>query len=167
MILWLLRRFRTFTDLEALAAMQAETTESLTEEVRAHESTKRDLEMRTLQAESERSRRLSAETVAAERREEIDRLLAQNQSLRDDFVTLSNERLKSLDNINVKLLEPRAAEPTPDLAAFQNKVREKIGMQVVSKMRTQERALDLALLRKLHPNFMPTNAPLPETEPAP
>lgn len=147
---WLLRLFPQFRDMERLSQTQAT---ALEQEVRAHEDTKRNLEVKSVSLDAERARRLAAETVAAERREEIDRLITQNREQRETLDTIMQDRLKSLDSINLRLLEPRTAEPTPDLEKYRKMARTEAVHQIISETRARSHAVDMAVIEKLHPAF--------------
>lgn len=114
--------------------------------------------------EVERARRIGFETIASERRAEMDRLIDQAASLRMDLTRIFTERVKSLDALNVKLMESKAPETPPDMGQF-NPV-EKVKMQLVNGVREAHRAMDQAIISKYYPgmaHFMnrhPMNEPV-------
>ncbi len=145
-----LRLFPQFRDIESLIETQSESLES---EVRAHETTKNALEVANIALDSERARRISSDTVAAERREEIDRLLVHNRELMEQSHSIMSDRLKSLDALNLRLMDTRTVEKTPDLAAHQ--ALDKLKNNVLQGIREKENAMDRALLTRFHPSFKP------------
>ena len=163
-MIWLLRLFPAFRELVNLSQSQAEALES---EVREHEEAKRNLSTAIVQLESERSRRIAAESIASERREEIIRILDQTKDYQRQLEYITTERIKSLDNLNVKLMEVKAPEPTPDITQF--RAVDKLKTQMVQQIRDSHNAIDMAVLSKLHPKFKPRivmNETPKEEEPA-
>lgn len=157
---FILRLFPAFRDLENLSQSQAEALEN---EVRDHEQKKRDLVLSATQLEAERFRRIAAESISSERREEITRILDQNRAYRESLESLTSERIKSLDALNVKLMEAKAPEPTPDITQFNAAL--KVKTQMVQQIRDRHNAIDMAVLTKLHPKFQPRvvlNEPQPQ-----
>ncbi len=157
-----LRLFAQVRDLDNLIAAQSESLES---EVRAHEITKTALEVANIALESERARRISSDTVAGERREEIDRLIVQNHELLEQSHTIMADRLKSLDSLNLRLMDTRTVEKTPDLA--QHNALVKLTANVITGIREKERAMDRALLTRFNPGALglprvTMNEPQPE-----
>lgn len=150
MILWFLRHFAFFREMETLSEVQARSVE---EEIRSHEHTKLLLISSDERGQSEHARRVSAETVASERREEIERLMSQIREYRDDLRRLTDERIKSLDSLNLKLMEPRALEPTPDLEKYKRDAAVATMHQVVRDTRKKSNEIDMAVINKLHPKF--------------
>lgn len=145
---WFLSLFAAYREMSALANTQAQ---SLENEIIAHEETKSNLEAHIISLNHERARRVSAETVASERRGEIDRLLQQNREYRESFERVTADRLKSLDTINLKLMEPRIAEPAPDLEKYKQQAYDGVVQQIVTGTRAKNRAVDAAVLAKLYP----------------
>lgn len=162
---WFLSMFTAFADLQTLAQLQAQNIEDLTakltEEVVTHEATKQDLQERIRALESERTRRIAAESIASERRGEIERLTAQYYELREDLTRVLAERIKSVDALNVKLMRESVPEPAPDLAQFQAKQKND-HMNPVMAARENERLMSWALIEKLHPTFAKRRATLNE-----
>ncbi len=155
-----LRLFSQFRDIESLIETQSESLES---EVRAHETTKNALEVANIALDSERARRVSADTVAAERREEIDRLLIHNRELMDQSHSIMSDRLKSLDALNLRLMDTRTVEQTPDLAKHQ--AFEKLKVNVLQDIRAKERAMDFALVDHFRkPRITMNESPTPPAE---
>jgi hypothetical protein len=97
------------------------------------------------QLEIERAKRVAAESIAAERLSEIERLRIDLRESGDR----ERERMKSLDLLNVKLMESRVEPPPPDIKQF--------ALQQIDHLRetvrSQNRAVDIALLQKFHPKF--------------
>lgn len=147
-MIWLLRLFGAFRDLQNLAATQAEALES---EIRAHEETKTLLHDRVLSLEAERIRRIAAETVASERREEIDRLVMQHREMREDLARVNSERLKSVDAINIKLMREGVVEPPPDMDKYKTAPRAQTQQGRTAAHLNGKFATDL--LRTHHPSF--------------
>lgn len=120
----------------------------------------------------ERDRRIAAETLAAERSKRIDFLADEVRYLREQAERIIGERLKSLDALNVRLMEPRVEPPPPDLKQFRPSPEQIERMQAnvhaVRRARDAHRAMDMALLGALHPAAIgkrapagPTNVPQP------
>lgn len=156
---WILRLFGSFRDLQNLTATQAEALES---EIRVHEETKELLHERVLSLESERIRRIAAETVASERREEIDRLVTQHREMREDLSRVNAERLKSVDAINIKLMREGVVEPPPDMEKYKTTPRAQSPQGRIAMHLNGKFANDL--LRTHHPSFQAKPAQ-PETAP--
>ncbi len=144
-----LRLFAQVRDLDNLIVAQSESLES---EVRAHETTKTAMEVASIALESERARRISSDTVAGERREEIERLIVQNHELLEQSHTIMADRLKSLDSLNLRLMDTRTVEQTPDLAKHQ--ALAKLTANVITGIREKERAMDRALLTRFNPGAL-------------
>lgn len=100
--------------------------------------------------ELERTRRISAEAVSFERKAEVERLIAEVERLQ----SLLNERAKSLDALNLKLMETKTAEPTPDIKQYTEMAVKKQTMQAITQIRDLHRQMDSAILTKLHPKFI-------------
>ena len=103
------------------------------------------------QLDVERSRRIAYESIATERRAELDRQIAQFKEMQEAYETMLRDRMKSLDSLNVKLMETRTEAPPPDLKQF--RVAEQAATQAVRKIRQSNSQVDIALLTKLHPRF--------------
>lgn len=149
-MIWFLRMFTAFTDLDALSQTQASALET---EIRTHEDTKQQLHERIVALESERVRRIAAETVASERREEIDRLATQYREIREDLSRVNAERLKSVDALNVKLMREGVPELPPDMEKLRRHAADGAMMKVVQSARQNDRIVDRLLLERLHPAF--------------
>ena len=102
--------------------------------------------------ELERTRRISAEAIATERRLEADRLQEMLGAARQETQAILGDRLKSLDSLNQKLLEPRVVE-TPDLAKFREQGKlealHEATRMTMRKHREADRAIDLAVISQL------------------
>jgi len=101
--------------------------------------------------EIERTKRIAAESIAAARAEENSRILAESTAIRAEFREFMSIRLKSVDDLNVRLLQPKADE-VGDLAKFEA-MKTKLQENVTKSVQQRHRELDLALLAKLHPAF--------------
>jgi hypothetical protein len=99
----------------------------------------------------ERAHRIAAESVSSERGAEIQRLLGEVADSRQTERSIRDERLKSLDTLNLKLMESRVEAPPPDLAQFH--AATKLKNQLVDDIRKRDRAMDILLLEKFHPAF--------------
>lgn len=152
-MIWILSLFPAFRNLQAQARSTETAEDALRDEIRGHEASISELEITQTTMESERIRRIAAETVAAERREEIGRLLTQNRELREDLSRVSAERIRSVDAINLKLMEQRTPEVAPDMTKYS--ATEKLKTQLMSDVRMKHQAIDMAVLQKLHPKFAP------------
>lgn len=160
-----LRLFSQFRDLQTLSQDQGEALEA---EVRAHEETKTQLRERAQSLETERVRRIAAETIASERREEIDRLMQQCRELREDLARVNADRLRSLDALNVKLMREPVPEQPPDMEKWKASSHVAQIANVVAAARRNEHMADMALLNKLHPAFrkvLPMDESVPTEEP--
>lgn len=129
---------------------------ALADETVEHESTRAARDHAFAQLETERARRIGAEALATARQSEIDRLVAQCAALQAQI----GERVKSLDSLVVKLSEPRAPEPAPDLDQYR-KASEDVVMQGLRGIRKVHAALDQQLIQKLYPSLVrhPLNEP--------
>ena len=121
-------------------------------ESQQHEREREDLE-RDLQRE--RAGRITAETLSVERRAEVERVIVERDAVREDLRRITDERLKSLDALNVKLMTERVEEKPPDMAQF--KAAQQLGMNAVHRMKEIHRKMDTALLTKMHPRFQKAN----------
>jgi hypothetical protein len=104
------------------------------------------------------SARLSAESLASERLRFIDRLEKENDRLVKVNEQILSDRLKSLDAINLKLMEPRTETPPPvDIkqyaAALEATSQQRARHQMVDETRKMHRAMDTAILQKFYPSF--------------
>lgn len=126
---------------EGLRAQLVELECAIREEMRAHETTKASLEVAITALENERARRISSDTVAGERREEIQRLVEQNKEQREQLTVVMTERLKSLDTLNLRLMDTRTVEKTPDLEAHKA-----VRSDILQSIRAKEQAMDMALV---------------------
>src|ERR1700744_534754 len=110
-------------------------------------------------------------TVAEEGAKNVDKLEREIERLREQNDRIVSERLKSLDAMNVRLMEPRVEPPPPDIQQFSRPSQQLDGgIQAVEKMRKINRMMDIELLGKLHPSFgnlarrgVPTNEPINPT----
>jgi hypothetical protein len=101
---------------------------------------------------NERARRISAETLAVERRAEVERLISELSGVRTELTAVMAERLKSLDSLNVKLMTERTEEKPPDMAQYKKSL-EALGTNAVRQMRHIHHSMDAAILTKMHPRF--------------
>lgn len=159
-MIWFLRMFSAFTDLENLSSTQANALEA---EIRTHEDTKLALHEQVIGHEAERHRRISAEVMASERREEIERLITQNRELREDLARVNADRIKSVDAVNVKLMRDSVPEVLPDMEKYKLPVKDRQSMKP-SQLNNQAA---IGLLRQHHPQFMvqveePVTSPIDE-----
>lgn len=132
----------------------------------------------------EYGRRVSAETLSAERLQRISSLTDEVRYLREQSERIIGERLKSLDALNLKLMEPRVEPPPPDPKQFRRDrnadpaemARLQANVSAVKRAREMDRAVDMLLLGKLNPGAIgrrapagPTNMspPTPPTPPTP
>lgn len=101
-------------------------------------------ELRSLRStiEVERAKRIAAESVSSERLAEILRLRTDLQSAGER----EQNRMKSLDLLNVKLMESKAEPPPPDIKQFALQQVERLK----DTIRSQNKAVDLALLTKFY-----------------
>lgn len=97
--------------------------------------------------ELERTRRISAEAVAVERKAEVERLIAEVERLQ----SVLTERAKSLDALNLKLMETKTPEPLPDIKQFNPVAKQ--AMQAITQIKDIHRQMDWQILTKLHPKF--------------
>lgn len=103
--------------------------------------------------ERERTRRIGAEALSAERHSAIDDYRKEIEFLRGEVQRIYSERLKSLDSLNLKLMEPRTEAPPPDIAQFRKEAQIQLGKQALRHIRDFDRGIDAALLGTLHPGF--------------
>ena len=103
----------------------------------------------------ERAHRIAAESISSERGAEIQRLLTEVADSRQTERAIRDERMKSLDTLNLKLMESRAEAPPPDMAQF--KAAMKLKTQLVDDIRRNSRAIDLAIIEKLTKPKKPVN----------
>ena len=125
----------------------------------------RSLEAKIFQLEHsleiERTKRIAAESIAVERKSEIERFLEELRSSRKDLRTLQGERLRSLDALNLKLVSP-SLDDSAEVARFraQRERKEPVEMHQVpqgvpssgspfSRARSDSRTMDLKLLEIL------------------
>lgn len=99
----------------------------------------------------ERTKRIAAESIAVAKAEENQRILAESGELRKEFREFMSLRLKSVDDLNVRLLQPKA-DDTADVLKFEA-LKAKMNENVVRSVQQKHRELDLALLAQLHPAF--------------
>lgn len=114
----------------------------------------------------ERERRISAEALGAERRAEVERLVKMNEELRASQAKVLEERVRSLDALNVKLMTERAPEHMPNMEEMHKFAVPKERLQVVNQARNNMRLVDEAILKMMHPAFAHLKAKLPKPESA-
>lgn len=102
---------------------------------------------------TETHRRVAAETVASSLNAELTRLREDYHQLQSDYRALTTERLKSVDALNVRLMEPRVADTPPDFGKLKMEAVGKVRDQVVNRVRKLNRDMDLAMLAHMHPGF--------------
>ena len=149
---WLgLVRIDVVTELESALAMK------LRDEVRLQS----DLNVVEDDLRRERDRRVMAEALASERREEVERLVVDLKESRDLAGKVMSERLKSLDTLNTRLLEGRSegAPPNWDEIHAKNEQLREMGRRAVSNVQQIHRNMDAAILAKMHPAFAKRNKP--------
>ena len=152
-------RFRNLDRVEALE-------QALREQVGECQSLAELLRQAESSLELVQSRRVGAEALAVERQTEIDRQREEINFLRTEVERVLSERLKSLDILNQKLMEPRTEAPPPDMAQFRQQQQILQGAQAIRRIHDFDRAIDGALLSKLHPKFeKPKGVPMDETVP--
>jgi hypothetical protein len=98
--------------------------------------------------ELERVKRIGAEALAGERVREIDRLEEMLTHARESVDRVMGERLKSLDALNVRLMEPRVEVPAPDMTQFRREVAAGMAEDVLQGVRTLHRKMDMAIVEK-------------------
>jgi hypothetical protein len=111
----------------------------------------RDMERLNADLVRERSARISAETLAVERRAEVERLVSEVAAVRADLQRITEDRLRSLDALNVKLMTDRVEEKPPDMSQYRE--NEGLAKRAISRVRQLHRDMDIAVLTKLHPRF--------------
>lgn len=134
MIKWLLNRCKLVKDL--MKALVIETSER-----RIAEGQVEDIH-RAL--DSEKVRRVAAETIAFAREQEISRLLDQLKEMRER----EKERMNSLDALNIKLMRENVPEPNPDMSQYH--ATNKVKLQMVDGVRRIHRQMDEALIGKFY-----------------
>ena len=121
-----------------------------------YERTARDLER-------EREKRIAAETLAGERAKEVERMREEIAYLRAQNDRVIAERLKSLDAINVKLMEARVEPPPPDFEkmrqdratlAQEHPAVQAAAANMINRVRQTHHQMDLAILGALHPQAL-------------
>jgi hypothetical protein len=127
-------------------------TVALEESIRQHSEAVRTATWLRSDLDRERELRISAETLAVERRAEVERLISELSSVREELSRLVADRMKSLDALNVSLMTERVEEKPPDMAQYK-KTMESLGANAVRQMRQIHRQADAAVLTKLHPHF--------------
>jgi hypothetical protein len=123
-------------------------------------------EAQTLQAnlQVERAHRVAAESISVARGDEIQRLLSELQESRQSERSIRDERMKSLDTLNLRLMESRVEAPPPDMSQYH--AAAKLKTQMIDDIRRRDRAMDMLLLQRYHPAFKPkpANAEAPAAE---
>lgn len=145
-----MRFWRVLRQSDRIAAIEAALQERITE-LRLFQE---NLESAERQLDRERAQRIAAEAVAAERRAEVERLVAEVAAQREQTRSVMADRLKSLDALNLKLMESRAEEKAPDMSQYKRS-EEAAGRAIhtMERVRQMSAAMDNALLTKLHPKF--------------
>jgi hypothetical protein len=103
----------------------------------------------------------AAESLATERLRVNERLEHEIVRLQELNERLISERLKSLDTLNLKLLESRTEPPPPDLKQYRESLEtaameagsQAARRQMVGETRNIHRAMDTAILKKFYPQF--------------
>lgn len=121
--------------------------EELEGEVRQRIAVEDQLEQVNRALDVERTFRIAAETVASERRGEIDRLHEELKDVRSCLASVTQSRMESLDALNVRLMKERVEPPPPDMAQF------RVLQEVQKSVRAKHREVDMAILSQLHPKF--------------
>lgn len=121
-------------------------------EIQSRISVERELEAATSSLLVEQSRRISAEAIASERQSEIERLLTGNRELREDLRSVTSERIKSVDNINLKLMEAKIPELPVDFAKHHSAAQKPMA-QLVNNTRQKTREIDMAVLAQARLGF--------------
>ena len=104
--------------------------------------------------EREQTRRIAAESIAEERRAEIERMTVELKEQREQLKIVMSERLKSLDALNLKLMESRIEEKPPNMEQFKRSEESAhSAIQTMRRIRESNMAMDMALITRLHPNF--------------
>ena len=153
-----LRLFLIFRDLEetleACRSSREQVKDELRAEVEARIATERELESANSAFQVEQARRISAEAIAAERQAEIERLLASTREMRDDLVRVTGERIKSVDAINLKLMEAKIPEQPVDFKLHHSATLKPLS-QLVTNIRQAHHAVDMALIEKMKKGGFP------------
>lgn len=163
MMLRFLRLFRAFRDLEesihnsdeARRDWQSRADEyesALRDSVSANLAVERELESSQAQFQVEQSRRISAEAIASERQHEIDRLLSSLSDFRADLRSVTSERIKSVDAINLKLMEAKIPEQPVDFTQHHPAVM-KTRTQGITDIRNKYYQIDMAILEQQQKGF--------------
>ena len=116
---------------------------------------RRENERLSHQLEIEKTKRVASDSVAAERLEEIGRLREDMSAMREQYQAAISERIRSVDAVNVKLMTTSAPEP-PHIDEYRAKMEDakvEVVKDTLAKMKQRDRAMDMALLTTLHPNF--------------
>lgn len=117
---------------------------ALTEAERARIAMEEELRSLRSTVEIERAKRIAAESISSERLAEILRLRTDLQSAGER----EQSRMKSLDLLNVKLMESKVEAPPPDIKQFALQQVERLK----DTIRSQNKAVDIALLTKFYPS---------------
>ena len=154
MFLWW-RRFRNLDKVQVLAEELAQLSRDY-----------RDLQPVRDHLDRESIRRAGAEAIAAERLRTIDRMEAENTRLNAINERILSERLKSLDAINTRLMEPRVEAPPPDIRQYREALEKaateaghKRTSQMVEEARKLHRTMDMAILDKFYSRSGKTATP--------
>lgn len=138
-------RLRRTRELEALEIGLEETVRRCREAEQELADTEKELKL-------EWARRIGAEALAGERKAEVERLISELSDARAATERLMSDRLRSLDAVNIRLLEPRVEPPPPDPKIFDD-ARERLAqvggvMQAVQRIRNIHHQVDQALVDK-------------------
>ena len=150
-----LRLFRWFREIEEAAGSRDSVIESLREEVRLNESLKTVLDRANTMNLAETARRVAAEAIASERRTEIDRMLDTIREMREDLKAITGERLRSIDAINLKLMEAKTPEPLPDMDKYKVRPENLNGNRgsLINDIRAKYRQIDMEILKEARKGF--------------
>lgn len=155
------RRFRNIDRVDVLTEeIQRVSRESV--ELRAdYDSLLRDLDR-------ERDRRIGAETVAKSHEQVIEYWKGEVVRLHEQNAAILSERLKSLDALNVRLMEPRVETPPPDLSQYKRMTSEQSdrALSAIRQFRQANDSIDRAIFQKHYPQFMARVVPNLTEQPA-
>lgn len=149
-----LRLFSQFRHLEqSLADSREQWADQLRELTRTHIATEDELESVNATLQMEQVKRISAEAIASERQSEIERMLQSQRELRADLKEITGERIKSVDSINLRLMEAKIPEQPIDFTQHHPAVEKLDYTSTVTKIRKQHRDVDMAVLRAAAKGF--------------
>lgn len=107
----------------------------------------------TRELELAHSSRVATEALAAERRAENERLIDQLREMREDLRRVLEERLKSLDSLNTRLMTPRVEDKPPDPATFKRSEMAELGRAAIGHVRMASRQMDEKFLSAKFPHL--------------